>query len=310
MITFGFRYFLILHFAFLILHYCLTMNKICFLSMDDLAGYVSDDELAIEPLGELGWDVHTISWRDKTVNWDDFVAVIIRTTWDYQKFPHKFLEVLRKIDASKARLENPLQIVEWNLSKLYLHDLEQNGVKIVPTIWDEMSVTAEKFSEWCKIFQTDEIIIKPLISATAGYTYRLNNFAPALTDIFTNRPFMVQKFIPNVVSEGEFSLFYFGENYSHTILKTPQPHDFRVQEEHGGIITAVKPSAKLLNATEKVLSLINPRPLYARIDFVRDENDDFCLMELELIEPALYLRMDENAPHLFAKTVDKWLSNK
>ena len=85
----------------------------------------------------------------------------------------------------------------------------------------------------------------------------------------------------------EFSLFYFGENYSHTILKTPKAIDFRVQEEHGGIITAVTPSAKLLQTAEQVLSFVNPRPLYARIDFVNDENDDFCLMELELIEPAL-----------------------
>lgn len=275
--------------------------------MDDLTGYVFDDDLAIEPLNKLGYEVHTISWRDKTVNWDEFVAVIIRTTWDYQKSPSEFLEVLRKIDVSKARLENPLQIVEWNLSKLYLRELEQNGVKIVPTIWDEKSVTADKFDEWQTYFQTDEIIIKPLISATAGYTYRLKQFAPELTATFENRPFMVQKFIPNVVSEGEFSLFYFGENYSHTILKTPQPTDFRVQEEHGGIITAVAPSAKLLQTAEQVLSFVNPRPLYARIDFVRDEFDDFCLMELELIEPALYLRMDENAPQLFAETVSDWL---
>ncbi len=275
--------------------------------MDDLTGYVFDDDLAIEPLNKLGYEVHTISWRDKTVNWDEFVAVIIRTTWDYQKSPSEFLEVLRKIDVSKARLENPLQIVEWNLSKLYLRELEQNGVKIVPTIWDEKSVTADKFDEWQTYFQTDEIIIKPLISATAGYTYRLKQFAPELTATFENRPFMVQKFIPNVVSEGEFSLFYFGGIFSHTILKTPKPKDFRVQEEHGGIITAVKPSPKLLATVEKILSLIKPIPLYARIDFVRDESDNFCLMELELIEPALYLRMDENSPRLFAGTIDKWL---
>lgn len=275
--------------------------------MDDLTGYVFDDDLAIEPLNKLGWEVETISWRDKTVNWDDFTAVIIRTTWDYQEFPDEFLAVLQEIDASKARLENQLEIVEWNLSKLYLRELEQNGIKIVPTIWDEKSVIQEKCNEWKTHFATDEIIIKPLISATAGYTYRLKEFVPELTATFENRPFMVQKFIPNVVSEGEFSLFYFGENYSHTILKTPKPKDFRVQEEHGGLITAVNASQKLLQSAERVLDFINPCPLYARIDFVRDEAGDFCLMELELIEPALYLRMDENAPQLFAKTIDNWL---
>ena len=91
--------------------------------MDSLAGYVSDDELAAAALRELGWQTETVSWRDKTVDWNDFAAVVIRTTWDYQKSPDEFLKVLRTIDQSRARLENSLQIVRWNLSKLYLREL-------------------------------------------------------------------------------------------------------------------------------------------------------------------------------------------
>lgn len=275
--------------------------------MDSLENYVSDDELAIPFLNELGWQVETISWRNKTVDWNDFEAVIIRTPWDYQKFPNEFLEVLRRIDKSKARLENPLKIVEWNLSKEYLRELEQNGIKIVPTIWDEKTVDEKSFQKWQTHFKTDEIIIKPIISATAEFTYRLKKFSPELTEIFKNKPFMSQPFMPKIVTEGEFSLFYFGGNYSHTILKTPKAKDFRVQEEHGGIITAVAPSKKLLGTAQKVFDFIKPLPLYARVDFVRDASDNFCLMELELIEPALYLRMDKNAPDFFAKTIDKWL---
>lgn len=282
------------------------MNRICFLSTDNLDGYVFDDDLAIEPLRNLGWEVSTISWR-ADVNWNDFAAVIIRTTWDYQQSPDEFLRVLRKIDESKARLENSLETVEWNLSKTYLRDLERKGLKIVPTIWGETTPAENDFASWLDHFQTDEIIIKPIISATAQDTFRLKKFEPNLAEVFKSRKYMVQPFMPNIVSEGEFSLFYFGGNYSHTILKTPKTKDFRVQEEHGGIITAVSPSKKLLRTAESVLNLIEPTPLYARIDFVRDERDDFCLMELELIEPALYLRMDENAPQFFAKTIDRWL---
>lgn len=283
------------------------MRQCCFLSMDSLAGYVSDDELAIEPLRELGWNVQTISWRDKSVDWNKFEAVVIRTPWDYQKYPNEFLEVLREIDASKAQLENCLSIVEWNLSKLYLRELEQNGIGIVPTIWDEKTINETCFKQWSAHFKTDEIIIKPIISATAEFTYRLKEFLPELAEIFANKPFMVQPFMPNIVSEGEFSLFYFGGNYSHAILKTPKQHDFRVQEEHGGIITAVKPSEKLLDVGRKVFEFIKPTPLYARVDFVRDSADDFCVMELELIEPALYLRMDKDAPACFARVFDDWM---
>lgn len=283
--------------------------KICFLSTDNLDGYIFDDDLAIEPLRRLGWEVSTISWRAK-IDWNDFAAVIIRTTWDYQDSPNEFLRALRKIDESKALLQNSLRTVEWNLSKEYLRDLENKGVKIVPTIWGEKKPTENDFDSWLEHFQTDEIIIKPIISATAQDTFRLKKFDQNLAEVFKARKYLVQPFMPNIVSEGEFSLFYFGGIFSHTILKTPKEKDFRVQEEHGGIITAVSPPEKLLKTAEKVLNLIEPIPLYARIDFVRDEQDDFCLMELELIEPALYLRMDENAPQFFAETIDKWLRRK
>lgn len=269
--------------------------------MDSLADYVSDDELAIEPLNALGWNVETISWRDKTVDWNDFEAVIIRTTWDYQREPEAFLKVLREIEKSKARLENPLEIVEWNLSKLYLRELENAGIKIVPTVWGEGKIDEKLFESWLEHFGASEIVIKPIVSATAEFTYRLKNFNPELTEIFSERKYMIQPFMPNIVGEGEFSLFYFRGEYSHAILKTPKPKDFRVQEEHGGIIQAVKASEKLLAAARKVLEFIKPLPLYARIDFVRDEADEFDLMELELIEPALYFRMDEDAPKRFAR---------
>jgi glutathione synthase/RimK-type ligase-like ATP-grasp enzyme len=286
------------------------MHQICFLSMDDLSGYVFDDELAVEPLEKLGWRVRTVSWRDQEADWNDFAAVIIRTTWDYQKYPAEFLRVLQKIDQSQARLENSLQTVEWNLSKAYLRDLEIKGIKIVPTVWGENSPTAKDFGAWLEHFKTGEIIVKPIVSATAEDTFRLKAFQPDLTEIFQNRRYLVQPFMPRIVTEGEFSLFYFGGKYSHTILKTPKEKDFRVQEEHGGIITAVTPSIKLLQTAERVFDLIAPVPLYARIDFVRNEDDEFCLMELELIEPALYLRMNENAPRFFAETIDGWLRQK
>jgi glutathione synthase/RimK-type ligase-like ATP-grasp enzyme len=285
------------------------MNQICFLSTDNLDGYVFDDDLAIEPLRKLGWEVSTIPWR-ADIDWNEFATVIIRTTWDYQDSPAEFLQVLQKIDESNARLENSLRTVEWNLSKEYLRDLESKGVKIVPTIWGEETPTENNFDSWLNHFQTDEIIIKPIISATAQDTFRLKKFDQNLSEVFNSRKYLVQPFMPKIISEGEFSLFYFGGNYSHTILKTPKTEDFRVQEEHGGIIMAVSPSKNLLRTAEHVFSFIEPVPLYARIDFVRDEQDDFCLMELELIEPALYLRMDKRAPQFFAETVDKWLKDK
>jgi len=272
--------------------------------MDSLDGYVSDDELSIEPLAELGWDVRTVSWRDTSVDWNDFDVVVIRTTWDYQRDPAAFLDVLQRIESSDARLENSLDIVKWNLDKRYLRELDGKGVQIVPTIWD-VAYDEASLDKWLNQFGTNEIIVKPTVSATAEHTYRMREFEPALTDIFTERSFMVQPFIKNIVAEGEYSLFYFSGEYSHTILKAPKEADFRVQEEHGGIISAVEPTGLLLQAGRKAFDVITPTPLYARVDLVRDETDNFALMELELIEPALYFRMDDESPKRFAAAMNK-----
>ncbi len=271
--------------------------------MDDMADYVSDDDLAIGPLNSLGWEVETLSWRDPSIDWNSFYLVVIRTTWDYQKYPEEFLETLAKIDTSSARLENPIEIVRWNLDKRYLRDLDKKGVRIVPTIWDAEYDAAE-FGSWQKRLAADELIIKPTVSATAQNTFRLRRFDTEIADIFSERPFMVQPFLNTITDEGEYSLFFFNGELSHTILKAPKTGDFRVQEEHGGMISEAEPSEKLLDAARKAIDAIDRSLLYARVDLVRDHDDEFALMELELIEPALYLRMNADAPQRFAVAIE------
>lgn len=269
--------------------------------MDDLGGYVADDDLAVGPLAELGWEVETLSWRQTDRSWSDFECVVIRTTWDYQKTPNEFLAVLAEI-GSRTRLENPLDIVRWNLDKRYLRDMEKRGCRIVPTIWDA-AYSAGEFGRWLAELNTNEIIIKPTVSATAGHTYRLTAYDPSLEAVFASRPFLVQPFMPNIIAEGEYSLFYFNGELSHVINKSPKPADFRVQEEHGGIITEAEPDNELRIAGQRALDLIERTLSYARVDLVRDAEDRFALMELELIEPALYLRMNSGAPKRFAEAI-------
>ena len=127
------------------------MQKICFLSTDNLDGYVFDDDLAIEPLRKLGWEVSTIPWR-ADIDWNNFAAVIIRTTWDYHDSPVEFLRALQKIDESKARLENSLKTIEWNLSKEYLREMESKGVRIVSTIWGRKTPVENDFGHWLTHF--------------------------------------------------------------------------------------------------------------------------------------------------------------
>ena len=118
------------------------MRSVAFLSMKSLDDFVSDDDLAVEPLRELGWEVETVSWRSDE-DWSRFEAVIIRTPWDYQDAPDTFLQVLGDIEESGARLENPLSVVRWNLSKTYLREMESLGVPIVPTRWGEAGTSED-----------------------------------------------------------------------------------------------------------------------------------------------------------------------
>lgn len=290
------------------------MKRCAFLSMDSLENFECYDHLLFEPLERLGWKAEQVSWRNKDVDWNGYDVVIIRSPWDYHEDPDSFFRTLREIDRSSALLENNLSIVEWNSNKRYLLDLQNSGVNIVPTLWKE-SFKSGDLDSFFNHFSANEIIIKPVVGANAYDTFRIqqkerDNYLPKLTSLFSERPFLVQPFIPRVVTEGEFSLFYFGNTYSHTILKTPKPDDFRVQEEHGGRLLLVKPEEEMLNIGDQILELITPEPLYSRIDLVRSGQNSFLLMELELIEPSLYFNMDPESPERFAAVFDRWVQQK
>lgn len=295
----------------------------------------TDDHLCVPALHARGVDVDFRSWKDTNTAWKDYDAVIVRSTWDYQLFPAEFRKTLRYIH-TQTKLVNPLPILEWNMDKTYLRDLQEKGVTIVPSIFCTVAPTAALFQEWReKLLGSDnpneQLIIKPNVSATAGHTYRLTSFTPKLTEVFgPHRPYLVQPFVTNIVAEGEFSLFYFGGTLSHVTLKTPQSGDFRVQEDFGGHNQWIaQPDPALVATADAILQQVDTDLLYARVDLVRmgsqptpDSSDTlsatssctttplFALMELELIEPSLYLHMDKSgqAPQSLATAIDAVLT--
>jgi len=290
------------------------MPRCAFLTMDSLDEFEVYDDLLIKPLSQLGWSVDMVSWRNRQVDWNTFEAVIIRSPWDYQQDAQLFMQVLEEIDQSSARLENPLDLVKWNIDKTYLRELEQEGILIVPTLWGRR-LEAEQLDKAFEQLDTRELVLKPTVSANADDTFRVKQevklrIKKEMLRTFYDRAYMIQPFMKSIVTEGEFSLFYFGGEYSHTILKTPAKGDFRVQEEHGGILASVEPETKLLKRAQQTMARLQPEPLYARADYVRTEDDDFALMELELIEPSLYFNMDPESPRRFARIFDRWMKEK
>lgn len=282
--------------------------RAAFLTMQDPGGFVTDYELGIAPLAARGWHIDLVPWRDPALDWDAWDAVYICTPWDYTDDPDQFMRVLDTIDASSAILVNDLALVRWTLEKSYLADMEARGAAIVPSSWHE-HIDEQEIETFFERHGSDRVVIKPLIGANARDTFVLTQpvsrkLCSELTTRFRDRRYFVQPYLAAIESEGEYSMFYLGGTYSHAIRKTPASGDFRVQEEHGASIVAVEPPAGLLDTASHVMQLIVPAPVYARADFVRGGANRFLLMELELIEPSLYLRMDRGAPERFAAAFD------
>ncbi len=280
--------------------------------MEDPGDYVTDYDVSFAAMAELGWRVDCVPWRNPAVDWNAYDAVYICTPWDYPDNPGLFMQLLEAIEASSAELINPLPLVRWSLTKTYLRDLEKRGGAIVPSVWFE-GFDARDIPGWFESLASSAVVVKPAVGTNAQDTFVLEQpVAPQLVEqlqtTFAGRAFFVQPFMDNVRSEGEYSLFFFNGEYSHAILKTPEQGDFRSQEEHGADIRSVVATPEQVGAAEGILALVEPPPTYVRVDLVRDADDVYRLMELELIEPSLYLRTDPGSAGRFARAFDATFS--
>jgi len=289
----------------------LASNRIAYLSMSDLTGFFAYDHLSFPALAELGWEGSLVPWDRANGDWSRYAAVVIRSTWDYQKRAQEFLEVLAAIERSGTLLLNSLAIVRWNIDKQYLRDLEQRGVRIVPTEWLPNLPTAADLLPLFERFQTGELVVKPTVGANADDTFRLRPDRAESWDeaaqIFGDKPLLVQPFLQSIVDEGEYSLFYFDGKFSHAVLKRPASGDFRVQEEHGGEIAATVPTSELLQAGQRAMAALPERVLYGRVDLVRLPDGAWGVIEIELIEPSLYFPYDSGSIERFAVALDRRL---
>jgi hypothetical protein len=288
------------------------MRKCAFLTTDTLAEPAIDDVLAAEAFRRLGWAVQSVSWRDHSVDWRHFEVVVIRSTWDYQNEPNRFLSVLETIVRSGVRLINPLELVRWNIRKTYLLNLQTKGIRIVPTISGQC-ITDRRLNDHFRDIGAPELVIKPVIGAGSQDTYRIRRDSgyPAIEEIvtkFENCDYLAQPFMRAIVADGEYSLFFFGAKFSHAIKKKPGKRDYRVQEEYRGAYKRLAPQSDLVKTAQQVIATVEPAPVYARVDLVRDQENRFAVMELELIEPGLFLQLDKRAPNRFAQAFSDWIA--
>ena len=249
------------------------------------------------PLEAAGHRVSGPSW---TADLDGFDLVLPLLAWGYHLAGAQWAGATERWRTAGLRVWNPPPVLQWNADKSYLGRLAEAGAPIVPTRFVER-LSPTEMAEAAAAFGTERLIAKPRISAGAWRTIR---WAPgASLDDGPAGSAIIQPYLPAIETEGEVSLIYLGGAFSHAIRKRPQPGDFRVQPEYQGIIGAHQPAPDEQAAAEAALAVVEEPLLYARVDLVRDLGGRPVLMELELVEPDLYLRYDAAAPARFAGTV-------
>ncbi|MFT3776339.1 MAG: hypothetical protein QM820_64160 [Minicystis sp.] len=263
-----------------------------------------DDHLAVAALQDLGIEV--VPWIWEAPEPPGIAAVVHRSCWDYHEKAAAFRAWLDALERRGIPSLNAVPAVRWNLDKRYLRDLAARGVPIPKSLWIEAG-SRVALPALLHEHALDEVVVKPQISLSAFGTFRTSRAAAAeakqrFAALLAERDMMVQAFLPAIVSGGELSFVFFAGRHSHTVRKRPAPGDFRVQQDHGGSRALVTTSPALVAEAERVLAATGQPLLYARVDAV-ETDAGLVLMELEAIDPELFLAMDPAAPARFAEAI-------
>lgn len=280
------------------------MTRIVLVTDPGHPGLQPDDRGLPGAFAELGSATCVVPWGTP---WSEISAdlCVVRTPWDYFERPVEFLDWT---ESAPIPMINPASVLRWNHHKGYLSALQECGAARIPAT--AMVAAHDRPTSADALLarvSAERAVLKPAISGGAYQTVVLEPGAVVPWTEEHRGDFLVQAFVDKIEEAGEWSLTCFGGVYSHAVRKTAAQGDFRVQEEHGGLVHLEQPSAALLSAAEKVLQGAAAlagldRPLaYARVDLVEVPYGPPLLMELELIEPELFLRADDEAPHRFAK---------
>ncbi|MEO5809348.1 MAG: hypothetical protein ABIQ25_04570 [Sphingomicrobium sp.] len=250
-------------------------------------------------LGAAGFTVEPQAWTKADPAGADVVLPLV--AWGYDQNIAKWHALLDRAEAENWPMINPPALLRWNSDKNYLTQLAEAGVATVPTLavadLDEAALSHARAQ-----FGTDQLVVKPPVSASAAGTFRIGRGEPIPSEV-AGRAMMVQPFQRAIAEIGEYSLMLFGGDYGHTIVKRPRAGDFRVQPHLGGRDFAADPPPGALALAHAALAAAPARAVYARVDMIQDNDGALAIMELELIEPALFLHQSTASAAMFGAAV-------
>jgi glutathione synthase/RimK-type ligase-like ATP-grasp enzyme len=283
-------------------------TRIAFVTYEGLPELNADDRRAASALEDLGLGTDAVRWDDPRVDWAAYGAVVLRSTWDYHHRVDEFHAWIDRVEAIGARLWNPPRVLRWNTDKRYLARMAHPLLAPPPTeiLLRGSTVNLPALLEargW------HEAVLKPAISADGFSTERTSREHAAsdqagLDAMLGRGDVVVQRLVPEIRTIGEISMMFFSGVFSHAVSKRPQAGEFRVQERLGGRIVRTDPPDPLIEHARTLLDVHAPGCLYARVDVVAAA-DRFVLMEVELVEPSLYLEHYPPAARTFALAIQR-----
>lgn len=268
-----------------------------------------DDQLLLAPLDARGIDAVPLVW-DVPADWAAFDAVIIRQTWDCAERGPEFLAWIDRV-AAETLVLNPQAVIAWSMDKRYLRDLAADGVPCVPTTF------LEPGDPW-SLPASGEYVVKPTDSAGSRNTARYGPGDTERADAHIRRlhaegrTVMLQPYLASVDEQGESALLFFDGVFSHTARKGPLLSREAAVIELLFIKESISPRRvrpEELAVAEAALAAARARtgvwpPLYARVDLVDDPAGAPMVLELEMVEPSVFLATDPKAADRFAAAID------
>lgn len=256
---------------------------------------------------ELKIDLVFANWNDEQINWTDFDAAVIRSTWDYVPIRDKFLKKTKEI-SNETKLFNSHEVMSWNTDKKYLLELEAKGVPIIPTKFVHNIEEAKDAISWA-FGKANSIAIKPNVGAGARLAGKANSVQEALTFVGeilkAKRVAMIQPYVSSVDDEGEKAIIIINGQISHVAKKVPA----LTVGGHGDAAGSQEITDEIIEIVETVSKAVEEWDdlLFARVDVVRLDNK-LVLMELELTEPWLFMQFRPEAGIDLFKALEKRIS--
>ena len=264
-----------------------------------------DSPQLLGALDDVGVSAELAVWDDPDVAWNDYDLVVVRSTWDYAARRREFLDWARGV----ARLVNPYRVLEYSSDKHYLGDLARRGHAVVASTFVDVGEVP--------VFPDVDFVVKPTVGAGSidAERYRPDQVDAARDHVARlhalGRDVMVQPYVDSVDVSGERALVFIDAEFSHAMTKGAMlnvaqgERDMLFRREQ--MSRATPEDDAVAFATTVLKEFDADELLYARVDLVRD-HDAWAIMELELVEPSLFLGYDAHAAKRLARAIARRLT--